>query len=176
MSFDHDNMTGPLLSADLVNLIGEGWSAQSVGAVFAQHTIRRPDFDDGGLAELRRWAVRLRTVFEAVDEDATCDAINALLVDGAGQVYLTTHGHFGPHLHFAPDDSDVVSRVMAVTSGGLAVFTVEAGGRRLGACARSDCDRVFVDTSRNGRRTYCSARCGNTDAVSRHRSRARLKV
>ncbi|SEB97541.1 CGNR zinc finger domain-containing protein [Gordonia malaquae] len=169
-------MTGPLLSADLVNLIGEGWSAQSVGAVFAQHTIRRPDFDDGGLAELRRWAVRLRTVFEAVDEDATCDAINALLVDGAGQVYLTTHGHFGPHLHFAPDDSDVVSRVMAVTSGGLAVFTVEAGGRRLGACARSDCDRVFVDTSRNGRRTYCSARCGNTDAVSRHRSRARLKV
>ncbi|MEJ9080223.1 CGNR zinc finger domain-containing protein [Gordonia malaquae] len=169
-------MTGPLLSADLVNLIGEGWSAQSVGAVFAQHTIRRPDFDDGGLAELRRWAVRLRTVFEAVDEDATCDAINALLVDGAGQVYLTTHGHFGPHLHFAPDDSDVVSRVMAVTSGGLAVFTVEAGGRRLGACARSDCDRVFVDTSRNGRRTYCSARCGNTDAVGRHRSRARLKV
>ncbi|WP_345891086.1 CGNR zinc finger domain-containing protein [Gordonia sp. PDNC005] len=169
-------MTGPLLSADLVNLVGDGWSAETVAQAFAQHTIRRPDIDDGGLAELRRWAIRLRTAFEAADEDATCDAINALLVDGAGQVYLTSHGHFRPHLHFAPDDGDVVSRVMAVTSGGLAVFTVEAGGRRLGACTRSGCARVFVDVSRNGRRAYCSARCGNTDAVSRHRSKARLTM
>lgn len=32
------------------------------------------------------------------------------------------------------------------------------------------CRSVFVDTSRNGRRRYCSARCGNYDAVARHRA------
>ncbi|MEV5204967.1 CGNR zinc finger domain-containing protein [Streptomyces sp. NPDC053720] len=30
---------------------------------------------------------------------------------------------------------------------------------------------AFVDTSRNGRRVYCSVRCANNDAVSRHRER-----
>ncbi|MGW7603219.1 CGNR zinc finger domain-containing protein, partial [Streptomyces antimycoticus] len=28
-----------------------------------------------------------------------------------------------------------------------------------------------VDTSRNGRRAYCSVRCANNDAVARHRER-----
>ncbi|WP_277209242.1 CGNR zinc finger domain-containing protein [Isoptericola croceus] len=28
---------------------------------------------------------------------------------------------------------------------------------------------MFVDTSRTGRRAYCTARCGNFDAVARHR-------
>ncbi|MDD7833841.1 CGNR zinc finger domain-containing protein [Paenarthrobacter sp. AB444] len=34
---------------------------------------------------------------------------------------------------------------------------------------RQSCEVAFVDTSRNGRRSYCSARCGNYDAVRRHR-------
>ncbi|WP_370684747.1 CGNR zinc finger domain-containing protein [Corynebacterium glutamicum] len=33
------------------------------------------------------------------------------------------------------------------------------------------CTEVFVDTSRNGHRAYCSAKCGNYVAVQRHRSR-----
>ncbi|WP_398949549.1 CGNR zinc finger domain-containing protein [Streptomyces sp. ID38640] len=45
------------------------------------------------------------------------------------------------------------------------------GGARLGRCLRAECARAYVDTSRNGRRRYCSARCGNTEAVMRHRSR-----
>lgn len=41
---------------------------------------------------------------------------------------------------------------------------------RLGAYAGDGCQQVFVYTSRNGRRRYCSARCGNYDAVARHRA------
>ena len=33
-------------------------------------------------------------------------------------------------------------------------------------------ERVFADVSRNGRQRYCSARCGNNDAVRRHRRRS----
>ncbi|WP_302185461.1 CGNR zinc finger domain-containing protein [Streptomyces sp. AC555_RSS877] len=45
------------------------------------------------------------------------------------------------------------------------------GRARLGRCMRFQCSRAYVDTSRNGRRRYVTARCGNTEAVMRHRSR-----
>lgn len=115
------------------------------------------------------WSRRLRPVFEAVSQDERCETLNALLADGAGRVYLTTHDGLRPHLHFAPDGKDVQSRVRAVTAGGLAIFAMEAEGRRLGVCALDSCRTAFADTSRNGRRAYCSARCANTDAVRRHR-------
>lgn len=115
------------------------------------------------------WSRRLRPVFEAVSQDERCEMVNALLADGAGRVYLTTHDGLRPHLHFAPDGKDVQSRVRAVTAGGLAIFAMEAEGRRLGVCALDSCRTAFADTSRNGRRAYCSARCANTDAVRRHR-------
>lgn len=95
--------------------------------------------------------------------------INELLEAGTSRAYLTTHDKLKPHLHFASDDDDVLARVKAVTAGGLAIFTVEAGGGRLGACGRQGCPKVFIDTSRNGRRAYCSAKCGNYVAVRRHR-------
>jgi hypothetical protein len=110
---------------------------------------------------------------EAWDTDQRCDAVNDLLAAGAGRPYLTTHDGLRPHLHFAPDSDDVVGRVKAVTAGSLSFFTVEAEGARLGVCARTGCDTVFVDTSRNGRRAYCTARCGNYDAVTRHRTARR---
>jgi len=64
-----------------------------------------------------------------------------------------------------------VERVRALTAGGLAIFITEAAGGRLGTCARDGCPKVFADTSRGGRRAYCSARCGNAEAVMRYRER-----
>ncbi|WP_426990663.1 CGNR zinc finger domain-containing protein [Pseudarthrobacter sp. Y6] len=43
----------------------------------------------------------------------------------------------------------------------------------MGACARESCSQAFVDSSKAGRQRYCSARCGNTDAVARHRQSAK---
>ncbi|EME63085.1 hypothetical protein G352_15550 [Rhodococcus ruber BKS 20-38] len=172
MQFNHDNMTGALLAADLVNLQARGvWTVPEVEAVLREHAIRWSDVGESDLSALRRWSTRLRTVFVAPDEEQRCRSINALLLDGVASVYLTTHDNRRPHLHFTPDENDVVGRVTAVTAGGLAIFTVEAEGGRLGACANTGCSLVFVDTSRNGRRAYCSARCGNADAVRRHRAR-----
>jgi predicted RNA-binding Zn ribbon-like protein len=39
--------------------------------------------------------------------------------------------------------------------------------------ARSVCTPVIAAISRNGRRAYCTARCGNYDAVTRHRTARR---
>ncbi|MFD0622270.1 CGNR zinc finger domain-containing protein [Streptomyces sanglieri] len=51
-----------------------------------------------------------------------------------------------------------------------------ADAGRLGRCARHTCDLAFVDTSRNGRRAYCSVRCANNGAVARHRERLHGEV
>ncbi|MFG3699413.1 CGNR zinc finger domain-containing protein [Micromonospora sp. NPDC047620] len=172
-------MTGVRLAADLANLVVEGrpgmggTGAGEIEAVLRTHEIRRPALMPGQAQILRVWGVRLRAVFEAPGADERCAAINALLVEGTAGAFLTTHDGLRPHLHFTPEDDDVVGRVRAVTAGGLAIFAVEAEGRRLGVCARSTCVTVFVDTSRNGRRDYCSTRCGNHDAVHRHRTRHR---
>lgn len=91
-------------------------------------------------------------------------------------MFLTTHDGMDPHLHFAETSDGLVERVRAVTAGGLAIFMTEAAGGRLGTCARSGCNKVFADTSRAGRRTYCSTRCGNADAVQRYRQQGRLVV
>ena len=39
--------------------------------------------------------------------------------------------------------------------------------------ARSVCTPVIAAISRNGRRAYCTARCVNYDAVTRHRTARR---
>ena len=65
-----------------------------------------------------------------------------------------------------------MSRVKAVTAGGLALFIAWSGGLRIGTCARPACVRAFIDNSKAGRQRYCSVRCGNTDAVARHRQAA----
>ncbi len=172
MQFNHDNMTGPLLAVDLVNLAGTWWTVDAAQKILREHQIRRAALTVSSSGQLRDWAVRLRSAFEDVDIDARCRAINGLLEAGTARAYLTTHDQLRPHLHFASDDDDVVARVKAVTAGGLAIFAVESDGGRLGVCARIGCGTAFVDTSRNGLRSYCSARCGNNDAVQRHRKAA----
>lgn len=45
------------------------------------------------------------------------------------------------------------------------------GPERIRSCQASPCVEVFVDTSRNGRRRYCSHRCANRVNAARHRRR-----
>lgn len=165
MIFDHDHQVGPLLAAALVNADGE----ESLAGLLVEHGIRRPVLTPAGAREVAAWATRLRQVFEAESPEARCDSVNALLAEISGALYLSMHDGTPPHLHLAPDEDDIAARVRAVTAGGLAFFIASAHGRRFGVCDRERCDRAFVDVSRGGRQRYCSARCGNTDAVARHR-------
>ncbi|MBM7366377.1 CGNR zinc finger domain-containing protein [Gordonia hydrophobica] len=169
MQFNHDNMTGPLLAAELASLAADAWTIGGAERTLEWHRIRRAELSQESSERLRQWAVQLRSVFSAGNEELRYREINRLLEAGTTRAYLTTHDGLKPHLHFTSDDDDVVARVKAVTAGGLALFTVEAEGGRLGACTRAGCPQVFVDTSRNGRRAFCSAKCGNYVAVRRHR-------
>ncbi|WP_280524990.1 CGNR zinc finger domain-containing protein [Streptomyces inhibens] len=166
---NHYGRLGAVLSADLINL--SETDAASIQNLLEAHEIRRPEVVDADVEGFRRWRDQLARAFRSGDSAEQCSAVNDLLVEATIRPWVSTHDGLQPHLHFVPDSADVLSRVKAVTAGGLAFVLCWEGGARLGRCMRSECSRAYVDTSRNGRRRYCTARCGNTEAVMRHRSR-----
>lgn len=116
--------------------------------------------------DVRDWVERLRQVFRA----PTVELLNDLLARSSTTHYISTHDGRAPHLHYAREDAPTDVRVKAYTAAGMAALFCEDAGR-IGWCGREGCGTVFVDTSRNGKRRFCSTRCANRVAVAQHRSR-----
>jgi len=117
---------------------------------------------------------RLREVFEAGTVAGKAERADALLVAADCRPRLVSHGPGLPfHFHYAPVRTGLPARVKALTAAGMAHVIDDGGGSRLWACSRAGCGTVFVDTSRNGRRHFCSVRCANQVNVANHRLRRR---
>ena len=65
---------------------------------------------------------------------------------------------------------------VTLTVAGLAHLIDSGGGGRLRCCDRAGCGTAFLDTSRNGRRHFCSVRCANQVNVANHRLRRRQEL
>ncbi|MBR8744264.1 CGNR zinc finger domain-containing protein [Nocardiopsis sp. MG754419] len=120
------------------------------------------------LGFLDRW----RRVVDAPDAATRAARLNVLLEEFAAPPRLTDHAGTGWHLHYRPDRLAAHRQIAALVTVGTALHLTGRGMRRLGRCAAHDCDDVYADFSRHGRQRYCSALCGNRDAVRRHRARA----
>jgi predicted RNA-binding Zn ribbon-like protein len=98
---------------------------------------------------------------------------NALLRRTGARPQLDMHGPGVWNLHFhGPDDAFGVGWSAGIAAGlAMALGTSDAG--RLGVCAADRCDRVHLDTSRNGGRRFCSTRCQNRTKSAAHRARQR---
>jgi predicted RNA-binding Zn ribbon-like protein len=122
-----------------------------------------------GLAEL---AAELRPVFGShVDRAAT--TLNGLLARfPATPVLSKEDGEWRLHQH--PVDVGLVAEWAAICGTDLARLLGAGEHGRLGVCEAPACDRVFVDTSKNGSRRFCSTPCQNRvkAATFRHRRAA----
>jgi hypothetical protein len=131
-----------------------------------------PDDLDGLVA----LASRLRPVFEHCDAgevDAAAKLINDLLRTYRSAPELSRHDGEPWHLHFHPAHAGVPEGWGAGCATGLAMVVGMGDADRIGVCTAPPCDRVFVDTSRNGNRRFCSPRCANRAAVAAFRARER---
>ncbi|WP_447009945.1 CGNR zinc finger domain-containing protein [Saccharothrix hoggarensis] len=154
------------LAAALVNA-DPGSGADELAALLRDHGYKPVGTLDADQArELTDWAARLSPVFDGAADQVAL--VNDLLVEAAAKPYISTHDDRPPHLHFAPEHAPTAHRVRAFTAAGLAHAVCEDPGR-LGRCARPGCRTVYVDTSRNGRRRYCTTRCANRVHVADHR-------
>lgn len=185
MDFSHYTEAPIRFAVDLVNtsppLEPEPDALDSVDALrsFLVGTGFLDSSDDAGslthddLDDFRRLRDRLARVFESADEQEAASAINSVLDESRSVPYVTDHNESELHLHFSAPDAPLAQRAGASSAMGLALVLCEGGMKRFGVCADSNCVDVFVDTSKNSSRRYCSDKCSNRSAVAAHRARAR---
>jgi predicted RNA-binding Zn ribbon-like protein len=119
-------------------------------------------------------ATSLRGVFEAVTGgriDEAAAEVNAMLTATGARPQLDRHDGEPWHLHFHGADDSLVSGWAAGCATGLAVVLGSDLYGRLGVCTADRCDRVYVDTSRNGTRRFCSTACQNRVKAAAFRAR-----
>jgi predicted RNA-binding Zn ribbon-like protein len=125
-------------------------------------------------AQLAAFARALRVVFEAVaagDVDTAAGRVNALLAQTGAHPQLDRHDGEPWHLHFHAADNSLAQGWAAGCATGLAVVLGGDLSGRLGVCAAPHCDRVYVDTSRNCIRRFCSTSCQNRVKTAAFRGR-----
>ncbi len=134
------------------------------------------DVGEGDAGVLAEMAAELRVVFAAVaggDVDAAAAQINRLLEVTRARPHLDRHDGEPWHLHFHGTGGPVSADWVAGCATGLAVVLGGEFHDRLGVCTAPHCDRVYVDTSRNGTRRFCSTACQNRVKTAAFRARAR---
>jgi predicted RNA-binding Zn ribbon-like protein len=125
-------------------------------------------------AELAAVAVGLRAVFDAVAAgraDAAARIVNDMLASTGARPHLDRHDGEPWHLHFHGAKDSLVTGWAAGCATGLAVVLGSDLQGRLGVCTAPRCDRVYVDTSRNATRRFCSTACQNRVKVAAFRAR-----
>ncbi len=135
--------------------------------------------EERDLAPLRRLRRELRPIFEASDagdEDDVVALVNALLSKYPVSPHIAGHDAESWHLHVAERGSSVSALITAECIMGLAMLVVDFGPTRLGVCSADKCDNVFVDTSPNQSRRYCSDRCSSRANVAAYRARRRAEA
>jgi predicted RNA-binding Zn ribbon-like protein len=120
-------------------------------------------------------ATELRAVFAAIaagDIDDAAHRVNDMLVATGAHPALERHDGEPWHIHF--HSADETSRVKGWAAGCATGLAIVLGGElydRLGVCTAPHCDRVYVDTSRNGSRRFCSTACQNRVKAAAFRER-----
>ena len=133
-----------------------------------------PQATDRDCMLLRKFQRELRPVFEASGSDDTAgviDGLNELMVRYPITPRISDHDHHDLHLHVATANASVAELLVGESLLGLATLVCDLGPTRLGICAAVTCRNVYVDTSPNQSRRYCSDRCSSRANVAAYRAR-----
>ena len=122
---------------------------------------------------LRKFQRELRPVYEAsADGDGTTvvDLLNELMVRHPITPRISDHAG-DLHIHAASKSQSVAELLVGEALIGLAFLVCDVGPIRLGICDATPCTNVYVDTSPNASRRYCSDRCSSRANVAAYRAR-----
>ena len=125
------------------------------------------------LDALRLLRAELRKAFTASaagDGAEAVEILNTLLIQHPIHPQISGHDGQRWHLHLTESGS-VADKYAAGAVMGLATIATEIGIGRLGLCQAASCNAVFLDTSTNKSRRYCSDRCASRSNVAAYRAR-----
>ena len=143
---------------------------EAVGEWLERHGIQRsrPPLE-ADVAGLRRLRAQVRTVMEGSEEEAE-RALDKIVADASVRPQVTfSEGEW--RLSYVSKSDGVVDRVAAIAVTGLAGALSESGRERFGTCSKEGCRDVYMDTSKNRSRRYCSDSCSNRANVAAFRAR-----
>ncbi|NIK57338.1 CGNR zinc finger domain-containing protein [Kribbella shirazensis] len=185
VSFDSHARSVLAAAVEYVNRLTAGYSGGAAYAVPADerqavadaltaigHPPKSVPADDA--RRLVQLAARMRIVFEAADAgdlDTAATEINALLLDTNARPQLDRGKDRPWSLHFHGPDEQLANGWAAGCAAGLALAVGSDLAGRLGVCDAPNCDRVFVDVSKNGQRRFCSPQCQSRVKAAAHRAR-----
>ena len=178
MNFDNYQQVALDTAIDLANSLdvvsGEEYltTADAVGGWLQERGIETPhpptERDVAGLRHLR---AQVRIVMEGSEEDAE-EALDRIVADASVMPRVTfSKGEW--RLSHAPGAGGLVDRVAAIAVTGLTAALCESGRERFGVCSKEGCRDVYLDTSKNRSRRYCSDSCSNRANVAAFRARQR---
>jgi predicted RNA-binding Zn ribbon-like protein len=127
---------------------------------------------------LRRFQRELRPVFEASEAGEARGVIrllNDLMERHPITPMISDHDPDDLHLHVATRSATVSELLIGESLLGLATLVCDLGPTRLGVCSASPCTQVYVDTSPNQSRRYCSERCSSRANVAAYRARQKAE-
>ncbi|HET6529379.1 MAG TPA: CGNR zinc finger domain-containing protein [Actinoplanes sp.] len=136
----------------------------------------RDEVHDKEVPVFRRAQRRLRDVFEHGTAGRDADAVrelNALLEAFPVQPRISGHDTSDWHMHVTSRGASASAEYLAGAVWGLSVWLCEYGSARFGICADERCGNVYLDTSSNNCRRFCSERCATRSHVAAHRARKR---
>lgn len=126
------------------------------------------------LAAFRRVKRKFRDVFvKGADGDdlGAVEILNTLLEQFPVQPRISGHLKGDWHMHVTGRGSSVASEYIAGAAWGLSAWLCRYKGARFGVCADARCGNVYLDTSSNCCRRFCSERCATRSHVAAHRAR-----
>ncbi|WP_419998535.1 CGNR zinc finger domain-containing protein [Streptomyces boninensis] len=168
----HFNHHGPAASAQYAAaLVNSAATVDAYQAVIDAYATPSGTLVAERVPEVAAWAARLRAVFAEGELAPRVALVNELLAAAVRSPVVALHDGFAPHLHYADINDDLLTRMRARTASGLAHVLCDGDWRRPGQCAREGCGIVFMDTSRNGGRRFCTLRCANRVRTAEYRAR-----
>jgi predicted RNA-binding Zn ribbon-like protein len=158
-------------SAGLLN--AEITDVEALRAHLAGRDWLRAQSTDRDCMLLRKFQRELRPVYEASAADdgrSVVDQLNDLMTRYPITPRISDHAG-DLHIHAASKSQSVAELLVGEALLGLANLVCDLGPTRLGICDASPCTNVYVDTSPNASRRYCSDRCSSRANVAAYRAR-----
>ncbi len=157
-----------LLEDPADRLTSVGWYAAALRT--AGHPGLADDLRAADVAALRSLRDDLRAAFEAETLPEAIAVLNQLLVSAMAVPVLELVDDGTAELRVTPAARGLKA-LQARLPAAVALQIAATGLRRLGTCAGSPCECVFVDRTRSGNRRFCCDACNDRAAAAAYRRR-----
>jgi predicted RNA-binding Zn ribbon-like protein len=123
------------------------------------------------LQQVRDLRTKIRALWLSETLDDLAEELNPLLGKTQISVQVEPDGTDLTLRFDMPEETPLIQRLAIECARGLIALVQHYGLERMRYCAADPCQDVFVDTSRNKSRRFCSDRCANRYNVAAYRDR-----